>query len=92
MSKNISGNDVEKWFEQLPDELELEEVAALTLTLVNRYLPNDPKEAVNVFLTNTIIYAKHMGIENDNIALLLTAAAKHLTKNKTKKPSEKRMH
>ena len=88
MTKNINGDDVERWLAMLPDELELEEIAALTLTLVNRYLPDDPKEAVNVFLTNTIIYAKHMGMANDKIALLLTSSAKHLSKKLT----EKRMH
>ena len=78
MTKNITGEEVSAILERMPDELDTDELSAFILTLTSAYLNDHPREAVNMLLTSTILYAKSCGLPDKAIAAIFEASAEHV--------------
>lgn len=81
MTKNVTKEHINTVMEALPDEMETNEISALLMTIVNAYCEEAPKEAVSLFLTTTVIYARSVGMPLEVIAKILKATAENVTKN-----------
>lgn len=86
MQQELSGELVQEIMDKLPDEITPKHLSALILTLVDRYAGEKKSEALSLFITTTIVYARASGFDDSMTAAILADTAKHLI---TEQPSKK---
>lgn len=80
-NKELTGELVESLMKQLPEALDPGQVAALVLTLVDRYAGDNTSAAASLLLTTTVTYARTVGVHDEKIAGFLRGTAQHLEEN-----------
>lgn len=78
---------VEKAMKALPDKLDTDELAALLLTIIDRYMGmRRVSEGISLLLTSAVVYARASGVKDEKLATLLVACAIDIS---GRQPSEK---
>lgn len=78
MKSELNEALVQEIMDKLPDAIQPKHLSALILTLVDRYAGGKTSEAISLFITMTIVYARAAGIEDSRMATLLEDTASHL--------------
>ena len=83
----LLGLVIEKALKGLPNQLDTDELSALLLTIIDRYVgTHRVSEGISLLLTSAVVYARASGIADKKLATLLHACALDLS---GREPSEK---
>lgn len=83
-SDAVLGLVIEKALKGLPQQMDTDELAALLLTIIDRYVGMQRvSEGISLLLTSAVVYARATGISDKKMAALLLACALDISGNET---------
>lgn len=86
-SDELMGMAVEKAMKALPNTMDTDELSALLLTIIDRYVGmRRVSEGIALLLTSAVVYARASGVKDEKLATLLVACAIDIS---GRQPSEK---
>ena len=78
----LLGLVIEKALKGLPHQMDTDELSALLLTIIDRYVgTHRVSEGIALLLTSAVVYARASGIADKKLAALLHACALDISNN-----------